>query len=168
MVESESVESDCSVDCTLRMSGYTSQEYTVDDIKMFLKETKNARNIQIDNFFPDVEQFMAKTKQFISDALFSNPEVYRLTKFITKLNTLLGKDSKSKKAARSRQAANVIMQFIFIFILFLIMGDFRVASLNINGARDPMKRAQFQILSHIKRLDVVLLQETHSDAKKCN
>ena len=53
-VESD-VESDCSVDCTLRTSGYTSQEYTVDDIKMFLKETKNARNIQIDNFFPDVE-----------------------------------------------------------------------------------------------------------------
>ena len=53
----------------------------------------------------------------------------------------------------------------FIFILFLIMGDFRVASLNINGARYAMKRAQFQILSRIKRLDVVLLQETHSDAK---
>lgn len=59
----------------------------------------------------------------------------------------------------------VIIRFIFIYFLFLIMGDFRIASLNINGARNPLKRAQLHLLSRIKRLDVLLLQETHSDAR---
>ena len=102
-IESD-LESDCSVDCSLRKGGYTSQVYTVEDIKTFLSETKNVRNVHIDDFFPDLEQFMSRTKQFISDGLFSNPEVYRLTKFLTKLNILLGKNSKSKKAA-PKQAA---------------------------------------------------------------
>ena len=101
-------DSDCSVDCSLRVSGYPTQECTVQDIKTFLKETKHARNVQIDSFFPDIEQFMVRTKQFISDGLFSNPEVYRLTKFLTKLNTLLGKDGNSKKAACPNQAASCV------------------------------------------------------------
>ena len=92
------------MDCSLCKGVYTIQDYTIEDIKHFLSETKNVRNVHIDDFFPDLEQFMAKTKQFISDGLFSNTEVYRLTKFLTKLNTLLGKNSKAKKTA-PKQAA---------------------------------------------------------------
>jgi len=50
--ESESDFSDCSVTCSLRQSGFASRIYTVDDIRAFLKETKHARNVRIDDFFP--------------------------------------------------------------------------------------------------------------------
>lgn len=89
--ESESeFDSDCSVSCSMRLSGYASQSYTVDDIKKFLTQTKHARKLQIDKYFPDVEQFMTKAKSFISEGLVTKREGYRLRKFITRLNILLG------------------------------------------------------------------------------
>ncbi|KAL2102369.1 hypothetical protein ACEWY4_001537 [Coilia grayii] len=58
--ESESdYASDCSVTCSVRTSGFSQQCYGVDDIKSFLSKTKHARNVKIDEFFPDVEQFIA-------------------------------------------------------------------------------------------------------------
>ena len=56
------------------------------------------------------------------------------------------------------------MPFVFFLPLLFLMGDLRIASLNLNGARDPLKRAGLYELAKQKRLDVVFLQETHSDA----
>ena len=67
---------------------------------------------------------------------------------------------------------------VFLFFLLLIcfwglcsffsfitpMSEIRIASLNMNGARDRSKRAQLFELAKQKRFDVALLQETHSDA----
>lgn len=61
-VESESEASDCSITCSINLSGFSSHEYSVDDIKASLKKTKHARNVRIDGFFPDVEQFIKKTR----------------------------------------------------------------------------------------------------------
>lgn len=45
------------------------------------------------------------------------------------------------------------------------ISEFRIiASLNMNGARDRSKRVRLFELSKQKHMDVVLLQETHSDA----
>lgn len=44
------------------------------------------------------------------------------------------------------------------------MGEVSVASLNVNGARDIRKRAALYEVFTQKRLDVIFLQETHSDA----
>lgn len=57
---------------------------------------------------------------------------------------------------------NIMFMFLFLLIL-LFMGEVRIASLNVNGARDPLKRAELYELLKVKRLDVALLQETHSD-----
>lgn len=84
--ESESDFSECSVSCSLPLSGFSSRVYTVDDIKSFLKVTKNARNVKIEEYFPDVMQFMEKAKLFKSEGRFNKQEVYRLEKLLGKLN----------------------------------------------------------------------------------
>lgn len=43
------------------------------------------------------------------------------------------------------------------------MSDFRVSTLNINGARDMRKRASLFELIKLKIINVMLVQETHSD-----
>ena len=87
--ESESDYSDCSLTCSLRPSGVSSRNYEVEDIRSFLKETKHIRNVRIDDYFPDVEKFMTKTRSFMSEGCFTGQETYRLKKFLTKLNVLL-------------------------------------------------------------------------------
>ena len=94
--ESESDFSDCSVTCSLRLSGYANRTYSINDIKTFLKETKHVRNVRIDDYFPDVEQFTSKTRTFISDGCFTEQEVYRLKKILTKLNVVLNSSDNDK------------------------------------------------------------------------
>ena len=50
-----------------------------------------------------------------------------------------------------------------LFSFFLSMRGLRVGSLNINGGRDRLKRALVKEVVQQKKLDVILLQETHSD-----
>ncbi|KAL2076996.1 hypothetical protein ACEWY4_027413 [Coilia grayii] len=87
--ESESECSDHSIDYSLRNSGFSPCSYSVDDIKAFLEKTKNRRNIRIDDFFPDVEQFCEKTRSFLGEGCFTEQEGYRLKKMLTKLNVVL-------------------------------------------------------------------------------
>ena len=83
--DSESDASDCSVTYSVRASGFSAQTYTVEDIKTFLVKTKHARHVRIDEHFPDVDMFIEKTKVFMSDGCFTDQEVYRLKKILTKL-----------------------------------------------------------------------------------
>lgn len=85
--ESGSDTSECSISCSLPLGGFSSRIYTVQDIKSFLKVTKNARKVRIEEYFPDVLQFMEKTKAFKSDGDFTKQEWYRLKRILTKLNT---------------------------------------------------------------------------------
>jgi len=50
-----------------------------------------------------------------------------------------------------------------VSLSFLIMNDIRIASLNVNGARDCRKRAQIYEVANQNKIDVLFLQETHSD-----
>ena len=58
----------------------------------------------------------------------------------------------------------VMHMHIFFFLLFSLMPDIHVASLNMNGARQPLKRAELFEVMRQKKIDVIFLQETHSDA----
>lgn len=49
-----------------------------------------------------------------------------------------------------------------VFLFFFSMSNFKVSSLNVNGARDVKKRVQVYELMKIKKIDVMFLQETHS------
>lgn len=48
-------------------------------------------------------------------------------------------------------------------LFYFSMGDIRIASLNVNGARDRVKRSMMYELMGQKKIDVLLVQETHSD-----
>uniref|UniRef100_A0A8C5EKL9 Endonuclease/exonuclease/phosphatase domain-containing protein n=1 Tax=Gouania willdenowi TaxID=441366 RepID=A0A8C5EKL9_GOUWI len=58
--------------------------------------------------------------------------------------------------------------FSFVFLSFVslfpadTMCEFELGSLNLNGAREAVKRASLFSLSQAKKLDVLFIQETHS------
>ncbi len=83
---SESDLSECSISCSLPQSDFPSRSYTVEDIKSFLKVTKNARKVRVDEYFPDVLQFIEKAKILRNYGGFTNQEVYLLKKILAKLN----------------------------------------------------------------------------------
>lgn len=84
--ESDSAMSECSLTGSLPPSGFSSRDYSVDEIKHFLKVTKNTRRVKIEAFFPDLRQFIEKAKSFKSENQFTDQEVYRLRKIFTRLN----------------------------------------------------------------------------------
>ena len=56
------------------------------------------------------------------------------------------------------------LTFLALFPSFnLLMKGLRVGSLNINGGRDRVKRALVMETFQLKRLDIIFLQETHTD-----
>lgn len=57
---------------------------------------------------------------------------------------------------------NYVVSFILIAISLLIMAEFKISSLNLNGARDIKKRASFFELIKLKNIDISFVQETHS------
>lgn len=63
--------------------------------KKFLKVTKNQRGVQIADFFPDLKRFAESTKNLMSEGCFLDKEVYRLKKFVSKIqNQLNNNDDK--------------------------------------------------------------------------
>ena len=62
-------------------------------------------------------------------------------------------------------------EFFLVYYLLLLlslsssMDGLRVASVNTNRGRDRKKRAVTKELFEQKKLDVILLQETHSDSE---
>lgn len=95
--ESESDISECSVTASLPQSGFSSRTYTVVDIKSFLKITKNVKTVKLEEYFPDIIQFIEKVKIFRSESCFTNQEVYRLKKIITKLSSQSGGPSENSQ-----------------------------------------------------------------------
>ncbi len=56
--------------------------------------------------------------------------------------------------------------FFFVLSLFLFaMCEIKLATLNVNGARDFKKRLMLNELMKQKNLDIFMLQETHSDGE---
>lgn len=53
--------------------------------------------------------------------------------------------------------------FLFLYFFFLMMSEVRVASLNVNGARERIKRAAVFETIRQNKFDVFFAQETHSD-----
>lgn len=57
-----------------------------------------------------------------------------------------------------------IVPLVVVVSLFLLfMNNFKIGSLNLNGSREMKKRATVYELIRLKCLDVLLVQETHSD-----
>ena len=58
--------------------------------------------------------------------------------------------------------------FLCGFFIFYNTSLINISSLNINGARDAVKRSLMFQQMKLKRTEVVFLQETHSDSKNEN
>lgn len=56
----------------------------------------------------------------------------------------------------------------FLSAFYFHMGDIRVASLNVNGARDCVKRSAIYEMMGQKRIDILFLQETHNYVTNAN
>ena len=80
--------------------GKTSIEnaYSAASIKKFLQDTKGVKGVQVENFFPDLELFLESIRFYIrkpnepGQPGFSDPEVHRLRKWVTRVNLLLTDD----------------------------------------------------------------------------
>lgn len=54
---------------------------------------RKIRGVLVNEYFPDVGQFVEKNKCFMAEGRFSNKEVYRLKKIVRKLNVDLNDGS---------------------------------------------------------------------------
>lgn len=75
--ESESELSDSGAS-SCSQSEWKCNDYSAEEIKKFLKVTKNQRGVQIADFFPDLKRFAESTKNLMSEGCFLDKEVYRL------------------------------------------------------------------------------------------
>jgi len=69
-----------------------SRNYEVEDIKLFLKATKNRRGVQVNEYFPDLKQFIEKSRCLMAEGVFNN----KLKKLVRKLTTELNNDGSGK------------------------------------------------------------------------
>lgn len=90
--ESDSDSSECSVNFS--QSEVVDRSYELEDIKLFLRSTKNKRGVRVKEYFPDLKQFADKAKSFMDGDCFTNKEVYRLKKIVRNTNNALNKDAK--------------------------------------------------------------------------
>lgn len=88
--ESDGGSSDSSM--TLSQGEFIGRDYGLDDIKLFLRSTKNKRGVHVQEYFPDVKQFAEKARSLMAESCFTNKEVYRLKKIVRNLNTAKNND----------------------------------------------------------------------------
>lgn len=93
-LDDESSESECSDSnvSVCSQSSWSCFDYGVDEIKKFLKVTKNMRGVQIVEYFPDLRRLLENIKCLMSEGRFTDKEVYRLKKIVTKIQLQLSND----------------------------------------------------------------------------
>lgn len=110
-------------------------DYNFDKIKSFLQKTKNAKNVQFEEFFADRRMFINSVIVLMKGEggeQFTVQEIYRLKKLVSKLKLELQNED---------FFFLMVLSVLFPFILFILMSVLRVGSLNLNGGRDLHKRA---------------------------
>ncbi|KAI3357334.1 hypothetical protein L3Q82_015491 [Scortum barcoo] len=66
--------------------------YSVEKIRRFLAETKGQRAVKTEQFFPDLNGFIGSVNRLRKEDVFSDQEVYRLRKLVTKARAALIED----------------------------------------------------------------------------
>ncbi len=88
--ESDSDSSECSV--SFSQGEPTARSYELEDIKLFLRATKNKRGVQVQEYFPDLKLFVDRAKSLMARDCFTNKEVYRLKKIARNVGNALNND----------------------------------------------------------------------------
>ncbi|MGL5904154.1 MAG: hypothetical protein ACRCZO_15845, partial [Cetobacterium sp.] len=60
--------------------------YDVQNIKQFLRITKNKRNVNVENYFPNTQLFVERSRSLMSEGCFTDREVYRLKKIVRRVS----------------------------------------------------------------------------------
>lgn len=89
--ESDSDSSECSV--SFSQGEASTRSYGLEDIKLFLRSTKNKRGVKVQEYFPDLKQFVDRAKSWMASDSFTNKEVYRLKKIVRNINSTLNNDA---------------------------------------------------------------------------
>lgn len=92
-IESESELSDSSAS-SCSQSEWKSNYYSAEEIKKFLKVTKNQRGVQIADFFPDLKRFAESTKNLMNEGCFLEKDSYQLKKIVSKIQNQLSNNDK--------------------------------------------------------------------------
>jgi len=58
--------------------------------------------------------------------------------------------------------SNINVYVLCLLVCSLLMSNFKISSINLNGARDAVKRAQLYDVLKIEGIDIAFVQETHS------
>ena len=66
--------------------------YPLEKIKKFLSDTKGLRGLQIEDFYPDLKGFVRSVTLLMKESVFTDQEVYRLKKMVSKVKTMLNND----------------------------------------------------------------------------
>lgn len=83
-MESDSDSSECSE--SFSQGEASVRSYDLEDIKLFLRATQNKRGVKVQEYFPDLVQFVDRAKSWIACDSFTNKEVYRLKKIVRNIN----------------------------------------------------------------------------------
>jgi len=95
--ESDSDSSECSMTFSQGETNVTDRTYGPEEIKLFLRATKNKRGVNIKEYFPDfnwlIKQLADQAKSWMASDSFTNKEVYRLKKIVRNINSTLDNDA---------------------------------------------------------------------------
>ncbi len=70
----------------------TARSYELEDIKLFLRATKNKRGVQVQEYLPGLKLFVERAKRVMARGCFTNKEVYRLKKIVRNVGNALNND----------------------------------------------------------------------------
>lgn len=88
--EDESDEDSSDSSSVYSQSDYSFRGYDVQDIKQFLRITKNKRNVNVEKHFPNAQLFVERSRSLMSEGSFTDREVYRLKKIVRKISMEVG------------------------------------------------------------------------------
>ncbi len=59
--------------------------YKSEDISLFLQETKGLKGVEVEDYFPNLAQFVKDARYLMKEGSFSDLEVFRLRRFVSRI-----------------------------------------------------------------------------------
>ncbi len=69
--------------------------YKAEDISLFLQETKGLKGVEVEDYFPNLAQFVKDARYLMKEGSFSDLEVFRLRKFVSRMKKQILRDEKN-------------------------------------------------------------------------
>lgn len=96
--EEESDEDSSDSSSVVSQTEYQFTGYDVHNIKPFLMITKNKRNVNVENDFPNTQLLLERSQSLMSEGCFTDREVYRLKKIVRRLSIDLSNNDSVENA----------------------------------------------------------------------